>query len=79
MKTITLKNFPEELLKKLKELAKYNNRSLNSEIIHILKVMYGSSQLSKEEIMEKARKIRDSIQLRLSDSEIRGAKNEGRL
>jgi len=79
MKTITLKNIPEELLKKLKELAKTNSRSLNSEIIHILKVTYGESQLSRGDIMERARQIRDSIRIRLSDGEISQAKNEGRL
>lgn len=80
MKTITLKNLPEDLLKRLKELAKNNNRSLNSEIIHILKMTSGEEdQLSKRKIMERAREIRDSIRLRLSDGEITRAKNEGRL
>ncbi len=79
MKTITLKNIPEELLKKLKELAKDNNRSLNSEIIYILKIIYESGQLSKEEIMEKAHKIRASIHIRLPDSDIGRAKSDGRL
>ena len=79
MKTITLKNFPEELLKKLKELAKTNNRSLNSEIIHILKVTSKGDQFSRADIMERARKIRDSIQVKLSQGEMNRAKNEGRL
>jgi plasmid stability protein len=79
MKTITLKNFPEELLKKLKELAKANNRSLNSEIIHILKVTSNEDRFSRADIMERARKIRDSIQVKLSQSEMSRAKNEGRL
>lgn len=79
MKTITLKNIPEDLLKRLKELAKYNNRSLNSEIIHILKERHGAGEAAREEIMQKARKIRDAMQFRLLDKVLRHAKNEGRL
>jgi plasmid stability protein len=78
MKTITLKNFPEELLVQLKKRAKSNSRSLNSEIIHILKETYGSTATTRSEIMEQARKIRDSIQQRLSDDEISDAKRSGR-
>lgn len=79
MKTITLKKFPEELLRRLKEMAKANNRSLNSEIIHILKVTYGEDKPSRMNIMERARKIRDSIGVKLSDLEVGHTKNEGRL
>jgi plasmid stability protein len=79
MKTITLKNIPEDLLKRLKELAKHNNRSLNSEIIHILKGRYGAGEVAREEIMQKAKKIRDAMQFHLSDKILRQAKHEGRL
>lgn len=78
MKTITLKNFPEDLLEQLKVRAKNNNRSLNSEIIHILKEIYGASKVTRQEIMEKARIIRESVQQRLSDEEINNAKQQGR-
>ena len=78
MKTITLKNFPDELLKQLKERAKNNHRSLNSEIIHILAGTYGSSEIMRQGLMERARKIRESLQQHLSEDEINAAKNEGR-
>jgi plasmid stability protein len=78
MKTITLKNFPEELLVQLKVRAKTNNRSLNSEIIHILKGSCENSTAARQQIMEHARKIRESIKQRLSNEEINDAKSRGR-
>jgi plasmid stability protein len=78
MKTITLKNFPEDLLKQLKEKAKSNHRSLNSEIIHVLKEIYGTSRITRIELMEKGRMIRESVKQRLSDKELNEAKRDGR-
>ena len=80
MATITLKNIPDELYQKIKITAKRNNRSINGEIISWLKI--GLDILDKpsaDEVIAKARDFRAKIKVRLTEEEIKNAKETGRL
>jgi hypothetical protein len=79
MKTITLKNIPEPVYERLKLQAKVSHRSLNSEIIYWLEKSLGvQDRSSTEEVIEKARRFREKINVFLTDEEITQAKRAGR-
>lgn len=79
MPTITLKDIPEKLHKKLKTRAKLNGRSLNKEAIACLEeVVRGDERPSPDEILEMAREIRERSPLYLTDAKIRRGKEWGR-
>jgi antitoxin FitA len=80
MKTITLKNIPEQVYERLKLQAKMSRRSLNSEIIYWLEKSLGvRPRPTAEETIAKARAIRARIKgIILTDEEISEAKRMGR-
>jgi antitoxin FitA len=80
MKTITLKNIPEDLYSRLKLMAKENQRSLNGEILFALQtfLLTRKERPSAEEVIRQAREFREKIKVVLSDDEIENAINEGR-
>jgi antitoxin FitA len=80
MKTITLKNIPEELYARLKADAKKNQRSLNGEILFALNAfsMLKRDRPSAEEVIRQAREIRSRVKGSLSADEIDRAINDGR-
>ncbi len=61
MATITLKNVPDELLQKIRSSAAANRRSMNSEILLCLESSYPTKTLAPEEIIERARRVRDQV------------------
>lgn len=80
MATITIKNVPDDVYLLLKEKAKANNRSINSEAILAIKVAVAFRHpIDVEATIERARKIRElTAHYRITDEEITKFKNEGR-
>ena len=59
--TITLKNLPDDIYERLKEAAKANHRSINSEVIACLEKALLSGQVSPQERLNRARQLRKSL------------------
>jgi plasmid stability protein len=82
MKTIVLKNVPDELHARLKERAKRHHRSLNGEVIALLEEQVEHGALSDVDRLAILREIRESKAEMpgpgLSIEEIEHAINEGR-
>lgn len=81
MATLTIKNIPDELYRELKQQAKRNLRSLNSEAIVSLTLMVNKNHSSSKTILSQARAIRvkKNPSIVLTDEVINNAKEEGRL
>ncbi len=78
MQTITIKNVPINIHKSLKNIARFNRRSLNNEIIYCLEKYTTFSKINSKQLIIKARNTREKISHLISDSDIKEAKNEGR-
>lgn len=78
MASITIKNLPDPLYKKLKARAKQNSRSVNGEIIQMLKKELALEPRDVEKILADARAIRSLAKGALSEEEVRRAIQEGR-
>ncbi len=78
MANITVKNIPEKTYQILKERAKRNNRSLNSEIILSLQLHALRSENNNSKILEIARKSQMMGKGFLTDAELLAAKQTGR-
>lgn len=79
MVTLTLKNIPDALYERLRQSSSIRRRSLNSEILVILEQALASHPLEVDEVLKRARRIRErSPAYILSDDEISAAKSEGR-
>jgi antitoxin FitA len=59
--TLTLKNIPDEIYMRLKELAATHRRSLNSEAINCLQSVLMHSRISPAERLERARELRRGL------------------
>jgi len=78
--TVTVKNIPDELYKRLKSIAEINRRSVNSEIIVCIEQAVTSHRINPDMILESARQLRKLTAGHLiSDEEFNQAKAEGRL
>jgi plasmid stability protein len=78
MATITVKNIPDDIYEKLKEAAKENHRSVNSEVILLIKMAVMRRPIDVAAVLEGARQIRESISYYITDEELTKFKNEGR-
>ena len=80
MANLTIKNIPESLYQKLKETAKRNRRSINSEIIVCLEEQLSETPSDPLTNLEQIRQLRAASNRHLlTEDEIRKLKNEGRL
>jgi len=80
MATVTVKNIPDELYKRLKSIAEINRRSINSEIIVCIENSVASRRISLDEALANARQLRQLTAGHLiSSEEFNQAKAEGRL
>jgi len=79
MINFTLKNIPKELHKKLKERAKLNRRSINSEIIATLEQTTQTKIVNVQEVLARTRALREKMNVHTTDEEINRFKREGRL
>ena len=79
MATLTIKNIPEKLRKRLKESATQHRRSINSEAICCLEKVLVSSRVDPQEFLASARALRERMpRMFITDEELRAARNEGR-
>jgi len=79
MATITLKNIPEDLHRKLKHRAKDHHRSLDKEIIATLKSATGETHpVDVDALISEARSARSKFTREISAAEIDAWKRIGR-
>jgi plasmid stability protein len=77
--TITVKNIPDDLYERLKQRAKANRRSINSEIIVCIERNVRSLSVDPDEVLAKARILREITNpYRISEEELNQAKTSGR-
>ncbi|MGC1376778.1 MAG: Arc family DNA-binding protein [Anaerolineales bacterium] len=79
MATITVKNIPDDIYEKLKETAKENHRSVNSEVILLIKMAVMRRPMDVAAVLEGARQTRElTAHYVITDEELTKFKNEGR-
>ena len=80
MATLTIKNIPEPLVKRLKQQAAAHRRSLNFEVISCLEQMTHSVPIDADALLAKARAVRRIPKgIRLNDRLLQDLKTAGRL
>jgi plasmid stability protein len=79
MASVTIKNLPDNLYRKLKTRAKSNNRSINGEVVNLLTRELEQDHLDVRKILEQARLTQSWAKgTPLSDEEVIDLKKEGR-
>ena len=79
MATLTLKNVPEKLHKRLKESAAQHRRSINSEAITCLERVLTSQRVDPKEFLAEVDAMRERMpKAYITEEFLRAAKNEGR-
>lgn len=78
MPSITVKNIPQSIYKKLKQQAEAQHRSMNSEIIACLEQSVEPTRVSADEILRQARMMRKKVRGSFSAEEIQDAIDQGR-
>lgn len=79
MPSITIKNVPEPLYERLKDVAARNRRSLNSEVIIQLERALGTAPVDAAALLARARAVRERGGVPyLTDAALRAAREEGR-
>ena len=79
MRTLTIKNIPDDVYERLKQQAELNRRSLNSEVIVLIERSVGSAKYPPEVTLERARRLREKTQgYSISDEELEAAIEDGR-
>jgi plasmid stability protein len=78
MSTITIKDIPAAVHRTLKSRAKAHGRSLNKEIITTLESTLHSAPLDAAAIGTRARAVRESMGVYLTQKELGTLKNAGR-
>lgn len=83
MPTLTIKNVPREIHKRLKESAARHRRSINSEVIDCLERSFMSTRVDPEEHLARVRELRRRVAAEtgifVTEKDLREAKNWGRL
>ncbi len=80
MPSLTLKNIPDSVYRRLKRQAARHRRSLNQEIITCLENSTGAAPLDPSTFLAKAREIRKRIKgPLLTEKRLRQLKTAGRL
>jgi len=79
MATLTIKNIPEKLHKRLKESAVQHRRSINSEAISCLEKVLVATRVDPKEFLAEVDALRKRMpHAYLTEEFLRAAKNEGR-
>jgi len=79
MATLTIKNLPERLRKRLKECAAQHRRSINSEAISCLEKVLTSTRVDPREFLSEVDALRKRMpRMYITEEFLRAAKNEGR-
>lgn len=79
MATITIKNIPDVVVKRLKARATEHRRSLNLEVIACLEAMAHATPVDPDAFLAHVRLIRQKpVRMRLTDKTLRHLKASGR-
>ncbi|HEY3171225.1 MAG TPA: Arc family DNA-binding protein [Thermoanaerobaculia bacterium] len=78
MATVTVKNLPEKLHRRLKVRARLHRRSLNSEIIAVLEAAASARKLDPDDLLTRAATLRSRVGGRLTDSDLAVLRQAGR-
>jgi len=78
VRTLTIKNVPAVVHRRLVARAARHQRSLNSEVIACLKAAVMAERLDPEVLLARARALRREMKGRLSDVGLRRVKSQGR-
>ena len=75
---ITIRDIPDEVYQKIKKQADLHHRSINSEVIVYLKKWVQSNRRDPEQIISRAKRIKQKAKGALSIDQIQQAIDEGR-
>ncbi len=79
MATLTIKNIPEKLRKRLKESAAQHRRSINGEAISCLETVLVGSKVDPQQFLARARALRARMpRMFITDKDLRAARDKGR-
>jgi len=78
MVSLTLKDIPPEVHRRLKERARRNGRSLLSEAMTCLQQVVLSERVDVDELIARATTLREQAAVYLTEAELSKAKREGR-
>jgi antitoxin FitA len=78
MPSITIKNIPDEVYDRIKLRAETNRRSINSEIIECLDQITRPSQVNADIVRYEAKRLRDSIKVKIKEEDVKSAIRQGR-
>lgn len=79
MATITVKNIPDDLYRRLKAAAARNRRSINGEIISRIEDSLSSRRVATDQLLARVRRLQDSYGDRaISLEQLDAARREGR-
>ena len=78
MATVTIKDLPERLHRRLKTRASAHGRSLNREIIACLEAAAGPARIDPEAYLARAGALRRRVSGRLTDSDLAAFRGAGR-
>ena len=79
MATLTIKNIPDPVVRRLKARAAQHRRSLNAEVIHMLESSTRTTPVSVEEELARIRALRPGPPLRFTQRQLKAWVNEGRM
>jgi plasmid stability protein len=78
MATLTLKDVPVDLHRRLKARAEQNGRSLKRDVIECLEASFGAAVIDVDAVIAEARAIRRTLKHRPTNREIDRLKRQGR-
>lgn len=79
MATVTIKNIPDDVYEKFREIAKSNQRSVNSEIIWLITREVELGSLPVDEVLSEAAVLRElTAHYRIDNETLTAWKQEGR-
>jgi antitoxin FitA len=78
MAEIILKDIPKPLFQRLKQKAIQNHRSLDTEVIATLELVYRQNQVDVEGLLQRAGALRSQVLGQLTDDQLTELKNQGR-
>ena len=78
MAHLTVKDLPDSLYEKLKSRARANRRSIASEVTVLLERALGERATSEQELLHRAKRLRDRAPTRLTEEKRQKALRRGR-
>jgi plasmid stability protein len=76
--SVTVKDFPEKLHRRLKARAVAHRRSLNSEIIACLEATASAQKIDPDALLARAAALRSRVTGRLTDTDLAALRGAGR-